>query len=141
MRSKSKPDSVSTIRKAGRNKAALVLFGRAVVITLSVVSAALGFLTGVRMQSNTYDPHAYATGAGALFAAACAVIAFMLMRRRAAKIKIRTLEARAEELFDRNWELREAEERARSLLEAQGDLIMRRDASGNVTYANDAFCA
>ncbi len=141
MRSKSKTDSVSTIRKAGRNKAALVLFGRAVVITLSVVSAGLGFLTGVRMQSNTYDPHAYATGAGALFAAACAVIAFMLTRRRAAKIKIRMLEARAEELFDHNWELREAEERARSLLEAQGDLIMRRDAGGNVTYANDAFCA
>ena len=141
MRSKSAADRVSKIRAAARNKAALVLFGRAVVITLSVVSAALGFITGVRMQSGTYDPHAYATGAGALFAAACAVIAFMLMRRRAAKIKIRTLEARVEELFDRNWELREAEERARSLLEAQGDLIMRRDPSGNVTYANDAFCA
>ena len=39
------------------------------------------------------------------------------------------LEARIEELSDRNWELREAEERARSLLEAQGDLIVRRDAT------------
>jgi PAS domain S-box-containing protein len=37
--------------------------------------------------------------------------------------------------------LREAEERARSLLEAQGDLIVRRDLEGRVTYANDAFCA
>jgi PAS domain S-box-containing protein len=43
-------------------------------------------------------------------------------------------------LADRNWELREAEERARSLLEAQGDLIVRRDAQGHVTYANDAYC-
>jgi PAS domain S-box-containing protein len=54
---------------------------------------------------------------------------------------MRALEARFEELSDRNWELREAEERARSLLDAQGDLIMRRDAGGLLTYANDAFCA
>ena len=97
------------------------------VITLSIVSAWLGFLAGVRMQSGTYDPHAYAIGAGALFAAACAVIAFLLIRRRFRAEKMRALEARIEELSDRNWELREAEERARSLLEAQGDLIVRRD--------------
>ena len=141
MRQKSAAKSVSALRTAARNKAALVLFGRAVMTTLAIISGTLGFLTGVRMQSGTYDPHAYATGAGALFAAACAVIAFMLMRRRAAKIKLRKVELRAEELFDRNWELREAEERARSLLEAQGDVIMRRDADGRITYANDAFCA
>ncbi|HXW30953.1 MAG TPA: ATP-binding protein [Xanthobacteraceae bacterium] len=34
-----------------------------------------------------------------------------------------------------------AAERARSLLEAQGDVIVRRDASACITYANDAFCA
>ena len=44
-------------------------------------------------------------------------------------------------MSDDNWELRELGERARSLLEAQGDLIVRRDSSGRVTYANDAFCA
>jgi PAS domain S-box-containing protein len=137
--SRSKP--VATIRTAARNKAALVLFGRAVVTTLAVISGGLGFLAGIRIQGGTYDPHAYAMGAGALFAAACAVIAFMLMRRRAHAEKRRKLEARVEELSDRNWELREAEERARSLLEAQGDLIVRRDNSGRVTYANDAFCA
>jgi PAS domain S-box-containing protein len=53
----------------------------------------------------------------------------------------RALEAQLEDLRDRNWELREAEERARSLLEAQGDLILRRDAQGRLSYANDAFCA
>src|SRR5262249_40205242 len=31
--------------------------------------------------------------------------------------------------------------RARSFLEAQGDVIVRRDAAGRITYANDAFCA
>ncbi|HXZ46711.1 MAG TPA: ATP-binding protein [Pseudolabrys sp.] len=50
------------------------------------------------------------------------------------------MEARIEELSDRNWELRETEERARSLLAAQGDIIVRRDSSGLITYANDAFC-
>ena len=132
-RASSKPPS--------RNTAALVLFGRSVFVTLSVVSGGIGFLAGVRMSSATYNPHDYATGAGALFAVACAVIAFMLTRRRAAKRKIRGLEMRIEELSDRNWELREAEVRTRSLLEAQGDLIVRRNAQGLVTYVNDAFCA
>ncbi len=135
-------DSVTRLaRRRARNKAALVLFGRAVVSTMAVVSGWLGFLTGVRLQSSNYDPYAYGTGVGALFAAACAVIAFMLMRQRAHAEKMRALETRIEELSDDNWELRETEERARSLLEAQGDLIVRRDAGGRITYANDAFCA
>jgi PAS domain S-box-containing protein len=128
-------------RRSARNRAALVLFGRAAVTTLAIVSAVLGFRAGIQIQSDTYDPYAYATGVGALFAAACAVIAFGLTRRRAGMEKIRALEARVDELSDRNWELREAEERARSLLEAQGDVIVRRDASGHITYANDAFCS
>ncbi len=141
MQSKSGASVTDAIRTRARNKAAFVLFGRAAMTTLSIVSAALGFMTGVRMQHESYDPYAYATGAGALFAAACAVIAFLLTRRRMMIEKMRALDARVEELSDRNWELREAEERARSLLEAQGDLIVRRDAQGRVTYANDAFCA
>ncbi|MSO66339.1 MAG: PAS domain-containing sensor histidine kinase [Pseudolabrys sp.] len=141
MQLKSASKNVSAIRAASRNTRSLVLFGRTVVITLSIVSASLGFIAGIRLQSGTYDPHAYAIGAGALFAAACAFIAFLLMRRRVNKFKMRVLEMRFEELSDRNWELREAEERARSLLEAQGDLIVRRDAGQRVTYANDAFCA
>ncbi|HTQ83755.1 MAG TPA: ATP-binding protein [Pseudolabrys sp.] len=141
MQPKSDSSPVYVIRKSARNRAALVLFGRAVVTTLAIVSAGLGFLTGIQVQSNTYDPYAYATGVGALFAAACAVIAFMLTRRRAGVEKIRTLGARVDELSDRNWELREAEERARSLLEAQGDVIVRRDAGARITYANDAFCS
>jgi signal transduction histidine kinase/CheY-like chemotaxis protein len=128
-------------RNRTRNKAALVLFGRAVVSTMAVLSGWLGFITGIRLQSSNYDPYAYGTGVGALFFAACAIIALMLMRQRAHADKVRALEARIEELSDDNWELRESEERARSLLEAQGDLIVRRDSSGRVTYANDAFCA
>ncbi len=135
-------DSVTRLtRRRARNKAALILFGRAVVSTMAVISGWLGFLTGVRLQASNYDPYAYGTGVGALFAAACAAIALMLMRQRSHAEKIRALETRIEELSDDNWELRESEERARSLLEAQGDLIVRRDAGGRITYANDAFCA
>jgi PAS domain S-box-containing protein len=118
-----------------------MLFGRSAVATMAVVSGWLGFVTGVRLQSSHYDPYAYATGVGALFAAACAGIAFMMMRQRDRAEKIRSLERRIEELSDDYWELRENEERARSLLEAQGDLIVRRDTHGRITYANDAFCA
>jgi PAS domain S-box-containing protein len=53
---------------------------------------------------------------------------------------VQRLEQRGEELADRNWELKETEERARSFLEAQGDFILRRDSAGHITYANDAFC-
>jgi PAS domain S-box-containing protein len=45
-----------------------------------------------------------------------------------------------EALADRNWELQEAEQRARRLFESQGDLIVLRDADGRITYANDAYC-
>jgi signal transduction histidine kinase/CheY-like chemotaxis protein len=120
--------------------AALVLFGRAVMTTLALFTGTLGFFTGIRLQAGNYDPYTYATGTGALLAAACTAIAYLLMRRRIAARTMRDLETRLEELSDDNWELREAEERARSLLDAQGDLIVRRDAQGRVTYANDAFC-
>src|SRR5512140_3181418 len=53
----------------------------------------------------------------------------------------KALRERVEALADENWRLREDEERAKSLLEAQGDLIVRRDAAGRISFVNDAFCA
>jgi PAS domain S-box-containing protein len=84
-----------------------------------------------------------AIGGAAMFALACtaAAAAFLLYRNRALRAKCRRLEDRAEELADRNWELKDVEERARSFLEAQGDVIVRRDRDDRITYANDAFCA
>ena len=140
MRTKSASSIVRSTRNAARNKRALILFGRAAWTTMAVCSGVIGFFFGIRLQSANYNPYAYASGVGSLFAAACTGLFFLLIRGRMLKEKMRASEARAEELADRNWELREAEERARSLLEAQGDLIVRRDAQGNITYANDAFC-
>ena len=77
---------------------------------------------------------------GALLAAGGLAV-WLLYRNRMLHAHLRRLEQRNEELADRNWELRETEERARSFLEAQGDFIVRRDADGCITYANDAFCA
>jgi signal transduction histidine kinase/CheY-like chemotaxis protein len=119
-------------RKRARNKASLVLFGRAVVATMAVVSGWLGFLTGIRLQSSNYDPYAYATGVGALFAAACAFIAFMLMRQRAHTDKVRALETRIEKLSDDTWELREVEVNA---------LAAARDLAETANLAKSRFLA
>ena len=79
-----------------------------------------------------------------LLAGALSALAFALLlagifaagarRQREHQAQINALRAQTQALGA-------AAERARSLLEAQGDVIVRRDASGCITYANDAFCA
>jgi signal transduction histidine kinase/CheY-like chemotaxis protein len=98
--------------QARRNYRALLLFSRAVVGTMAVISAGLGFVAGARADSANFDPKTFALGTGALLAAACAVIAFMSFRRRIARAKLTMLEARVEELADKNWELHDAEMKA-----------------------------
>lgn len=66
-------------------------------------------------------------------------------RRASARAKrhlsrIADLEARIETLRDEKWELAEREERYRDLVRAQGDLILRKDLEGRLTYVNDVFC-
>jgi len=86
------------------------------------------------------DLHSLAIGLAALAGGAVGVAVLFFARSRALHRKLHALHERAEALADRNWELKEAEERARSFLAAQGDVIVRRDAEGHITYANDAFC-
>ena len=59
-------------------------------------------------------------------------------RRNAGHVE--ELEARIEKLRDENWELAEREARYRDLVRAQGDVIIRKDLEGRVTYVNDVFC-
>ncbi|MDQ8732190.1 response regulator [Bradyrhizobium sp. LHD-71] len=100
--------------------------------------AAFGFIAGARAQD--YDPQAFAVGMSFLFAVACAALAIQNMRLRWVRRQARNIKAHSEALADRNWELQEAEERARHLFEVQGDFVVRRDDQGRITFVNDAFC-
>src|SRR4029078_10617137 len=94
---------------AHRSYRSLVFFGRSVITTLAVISGALGFMTGVKFKSAEYDPHSFAIGVAFLLAVACTAIAFMLYRRRVAKLRMVGLETQVEDLADKNWELHESE--------------------------------
>ncbi len=66
-------------------------------------------------------------------------------RRASARARNAAAEAAAvhtelEAARDRNWELAEREERYRDLVKAQGDVVLRKDLAGRVTYVNDVFC-
>jgi len=50
------------------------------------------------------------------------------------------LDSSLESLKDLQWEVREREARYRDLLDHQGDVIVRRDSDGRLTFVNDAFC-
>jgi PAS domain S-box-containing protein len=126
------------LRKLRRTAATIMRCAALAWVSFVVTS---GFVTGVQAQAADYNPHIFASGISTLFAAACAALALVLYRNRYLRDEIRSLEERVEELSDHNWELKEAEERARSFIEAQGDVIVRRDSDGRITYANDAFCA
>ncbi|ETR77766.1 histidine kinase [Afipia sp. P52-10] len=111
---------------------------RALFFFMVAFSTAFGFVSGVRSQD--YNPHVFAVGVSALFAVACAALAIQNMRFRWLRRQVRKMAAANEALSDRNWELKDAEDRARQLFEAQGDVIVRRDDDGRITFANDAFC-
>ena len=112
-------------------------------LALLVIGVGIGFglMSEVKPGHGAYDPDLFAIGVSGLLALACTFIAYLFFRNRNLKSALRAAEKRAEELADSNWEMKEAEERARGFLEAQGDLIVRRDNSGHITYANDAYGA
>jgi PAS domain S-box-containing protein len=138
-----RPDSAGSLRRY------VGLSGRVFLHAMRWTFLALGTLTAstvlflylYAVNETVYDPSLFAIGVGGLFAASCGAILLLICSRSALRTELLRSEARCEQLADQNWELQEAEERAKSLLEAQGDLIMRRDAEGRITYANDAFCA
>src|SRR5437868_15511978 len=94
-----------------------------------------------RVYQSTYDPSMFAIGIGGLFCLLCGVMLMVMPRNSRLRTELRFAKSRCEELADSTWELKESEARATSLLEAQGDLIVRRDSGGRITYANDAYCA
>jgi len=133
-------------RKSLRKPAILTRRLWLLVIRLFVISSmsfgvAFGFLSATLAQGSHYDANVFAIGVAALFGASCGAMGIFISRIRQMKGELRGLEARLDEADDRHWEIREAQERAKNFFEAQGDVIVRRDGGGAITYANDAFCA
>jgi PAS domain S-box-containing protein len=110
------------------------------MIFSAAFGGAYGFIAGSRSENSGYDPNAFAIGASFLFAIACVGLATLSFRLRWMRQKFHKVALHNETLSDRNWELQEAEQRARSLFESQGDLIVLRDAEGCITFVNDAYC-
>lgn len=82
--------------------------------------------------------HDLVTGAAALIVVTT-VVWLIARRRRTLLAQIDRLEAEIETLHDSVWELSESREHYRSLVEAQGDVIVRRAQDGRIIYCNDAF--
>jgi PAS domain S-box-containing protein len=128
------------IRRFSRRHPWIVFSIRSFTIFSAAFGGAYGFIAGSRSEQSGYDPNAFAIGASFLFALACVALATLSMRLRFLRKKLHKTVLHNEALADRNWELKEAEERARSLFESQGDLIVLRDEKGVITFVNDAYC-
>jgi signal transduction histidine kinase/CheY-like chemotaxis protein len=117
----------------------LSLVLRCFIITSMSFGIAFGFLTGTLGQGANYDPNSFAVGVSALFGAACGAIGLLMSRVKQMKRELRHLELRLDEAADRHYEIKEAEERAKTFFEAQDDVIVRRNGDGAITYVNDAY--
>src|SRR6185437_16291110 len=93
-----------------------ILFGaiRSFMVFSAAFGGAYGFIAGSRSEHSGYNPHAFAIGASFLFAIACLGLATLSVRLRFLRKKMRGIALHNEALADRNWELQEAEGRARS---------------------------
>src|SRR6202035_1805490 len=121
---------VTLLKPAIITRRLFTLVVRAIVVTTMSFGIAFGFLSGTMSQGAHYDPNAFAIGVAALFGSACGAMGLLISRIRQMKAELRRLESHLEEASDRNWEISEAQERAKSFFEAQGDVIVRRDGGG-----------
>ena len=128
------------LRRFARNYPWLMIAVRSIMIFSAAFGGAYGFIAGSRSEHSGYNAHVFAIGASFLFAMACVALATLSIRLRWMGKRLRKIALHNEALADRNWELKEAEERARSLFESQGDLIVLRDPDGCITFVNDAYC-
>ena len=128
------------MRRFARRHSRVFFVIRSFFIFTATFGGAYGFVAGSMSKQAAYDPHTFAIGTSFLFAIACVGLVSLSMRLRWLRRKLRMIVLQNEALADRNWELQEAEERARSLFESQGDLIVMRDGDGIITFVNDAYC-
>src|SRR6202011_3691601 len=102
------------IRRFTRRHPWMVFAIRSFMIFSAAFGGAYGFIAGSRSENSGYDPNAFAIGASFLFALACVALATLSIRLRFMRKKLRKIALHNEALADRNWELQEAEQRARS---------------------------
>src|SRR5215469_6865052 len=107
------------LRRFARRHSRLVFVVRSFMIFSAAFGGAYGFIVGSLAKNSGYEPHSFAIGVSFLFAIACVALAAMSVRQRWLRRKLRMIVLHNETLVDRNWELQEAEERARSLFESQ----------------------
>jgi hypothetical protein len=119
-------------RRFARRHPWLTFTFRSFMIFSVVFGGAYGFIAGAKTENSGYDPHAFAIGVAFLFAIACVALATFSVRLRLMRKKMRKVALHNEALADRNWELQEAEQRARRLFESQGDLIVLRDVESRL---------
>jgi len=67
-------------------------------------------------------------------------VAYLLLRGRRQATHALLLLDEIERLNDATWELKESEERFRDLVANQGDVILRKDRDGSLTFVNQVFC-
>ena len=127
-------------RRFGRRHPWLSFTLRSFTIFSVAFGGAYGFITGSQGGKFRLRPTRLCDRRRFLFAIACVALAAQSVRLRLMRSKMRKLALHNEALADRNWELQEAEQRARRLFESQGDLIVLRDAEGCITFVNDAYC-
>jgi signal transduction histidine kinase/CheY-like chemotaxis protein len=131
----------SSSRPWGRARSILFKLVRMAFLLLVGIWIGIGLLASTVTGKSNYDPGLFAIGLSALFAFVCTFAAFLIHRNRVWRGIARKAQARNEELSDRVWRLQESEERARSFLDMQGDLIVRRRPDGIISFANEAYCA
>ncbi len=127
------PERRSPQRDEGHDFLAGLLPTTAVVLLLSLLAVAL-----VRPQAT-----AVWLAIAVIASVAAGWVAALQPRDRsraaAAPSAAEKLQRENERLADLAWELRESEERYRSLIDAVGDVVIGRDADGRVTFVNPAF--
>ncbi|CCD87314.1 putative Sensor histidine kinase with PAS and Response regulator receiver domains [Bradyrhizobium sp. ORS 285] len=128
------------LRRFMRRHRTIVAILRSLMIFSAGFGGAYGFIKASMSENSGYNPHTFAIGASFLFALACVGLATLSMRLRFVNKKMQKIVLHNEVLADRNWELQEAEQRARNLFEQQGDLIIMREQDGTVVFVNDAYC-